>query len=62
MDEAIACYRKAIRLDTKLAPVHSNLGDALRKKGQVDEAIVCCKKAIELDPKSHRPTATWTLR
>ena len=51
LDEAIACYRKAIALDPKLAPVHSNLGNALREKGQVDEAIVCCKKAIEFDSK-----------
>ena len=51
MDEAIACFRKAIELDPKLAAAHNNLGDALADKGQLDEAIACCKKAIELDPK-----------
>ncbi len=63
MDEAIACYKKAIELDPKLAKAHYNLGDALSGKGQVDEAIACYKKAIELDPKSRRrPTTTWALR
>ena len=52
LDEAIACYRKAIELDPKYAKAHSNLGDALTAKGQVDEAIACFRKAIELDPKS----------
>ena len=51
MDEAIACYKKAIELDPKNAIAHTNLGNALHDKGQLDEAIACCKKAIELDPK-----------
>ena len=51
MDEAIACYRKAIELDPKYAEAHYNLGNALKHKGQLDEAIACYKKAIELDPK-----------
>ena len=51
LDEAIACYTKAIELDPKHAKAHNNLGNALQDKGQVDEAIACYKKAIELDPK-----------
>ncbi len=50
MDEAIACYEKAIELDPKLAAAHCNQGRALHFKGQFDEAIACYKKAIELDP------------
>ncbi len=49
--QAIACYHKAIALDPKLATAHSNLGNALARKGQVDEAIACYHKAIALDPK-----------
>jgi tetratricopeptide (TPR) repeat protein len=52
VDEAIACYHKAIALDPKHAGAHSNLGVALKAKGQMDEAIVCFGKAIVLDPKS----------
>ena len=51
MDEAIACYHKAIALDPKYAKAHYNLGYALQGKGQVDEAIACYQKAIALDPK-----------
>jgi len=52
MDEAIACLRKAIALDPKLANAHYNLGVALQAKGQVDEAIACYQKAIDLEPEN----------
>jgi tetratricopeptide (TPR) repeat protein len=51
VDEAIACYKKAIELNPKFAWAHNNLGNALLDKGQVDEAVACLKKAIELNPK-----------
>ena len=51
VDEAIACFRKAIELDPKFAFAHVNLGIALKDKGQMDEAIACYREAIELDPK-----------
>jgi serine/threonine protein kinase/Tfp pilus assembly protein PilF len=51
VEEAIACFRKAIELDPKDAKAHYNLGNALRGKGQVEEAIACYRKAIALDPK-----------
>ncbi len=49
--EAIASYKKAIDLDPKLAPAHTNLGSALSDMGQLNEAIACYKRAIELNPK-----------
>ena len=53
VDEAIACYRKAIELDPKYAAAHNNLGAMLcDKRPTTTEAIACFKKAIELDPKS----------
>lgn len=51
LDEAIACYRKAIELDPKYAIVHNNLGGTLQSQGKLDEAIACWRKAIEVDPK-----------
>ena len=62
MDEAIACYKKAIELDPKLAKAHYNLGACCRNKGELDEAIACFQKAIELDPKYATPTPTWAMR
>jgi tetratricopeptide (TPR) repeat protein len=51
VEEAIACYRKAIALNPRYANAHYNLGDALKAKGKVDEAIACFHKAITFDPK-----------
>jgi superkiller protein 3 len=50
-DEAIACFRKAIELDPKLANAYSNLGAVLAQQGKPDEAIACYRKATEVDPK-----------
>jgi Flp pilus assembly protein TadD len=50
-DGAVACFRTAIALDPKFADAHNNLGNALRRKGEVDAAIACYQKAVELDPK-----------
>ncbi len=54
VDEAIACYQKAIELDPKYAMAHTNLGFALTRKGQVDEAIACYQKAIDTRPEARR--------
>jgi hypothetical protein len=53
VDEAIACWRKAIKIDPKFpqaADAHYLLGVALSDKGRADEAIACYKMAIALDP------------
>ncbi len=51
LDDAMACYRRALELDPKLAAAHNNLGIALKHQGKLDEAIACYHKATELDPK-----------
>ena len=51
LEEAIACFRKAIEVDPNDASAHVLLGDALRAQKKLDEAIACFRKAIELDPK-----------
>jgi tetratricopeptide (TPR) repeat protein len=59
LDEAIACYHQAIRLEgdpdhrkAMVPAAYTNLGNALRKQGKLDEAIASYRKAIELDPKA----------
>src|SRR5262249_25983584 len=47
LDDAIACFRKAVELNPKN---HIHLGLALQDKGQVDDAIACYRKSIELRP------------
>jgi tetratricopeptide (TPR) repeat protein len=51
VEEAIACYKKAIEIDPKLAPAHYNLGNALLARGKAEEAIASFQKALEIDPK-----------
>jgi serine/threonine-protein kinase len=49
LDEAIAEYREAIRLEDRgFAGAHSDLGEALTEKGQLEEAIVEFKEALRL--------------
>jgi Tfp pilus assembly protein PilF len=50
-DRAIACFRKAIAAEPKDAKAHTNLGAALKAKGDVGGAITCYRRAIALDPK-----------
>jgi tetratricopeptide (TPR) repeat protein len=38
LDGAIAEFRKAIKLDPKIADIHANLATALQKKGLEEEA------------------------
>ena len=47
LDEAIACYRKAIELDPKNAAAHNNLGIALHRQGPV-------RRGHRLLPEGHR--------
>jgi Flp pilus assembly protein TadD len=59
LDEAIACYRQAIRLENNFALAHSNLGAALYRKGKLDEAIAAFREAIRL--KNDYPEAHYNL-
>jgi tetratricopeptide (TPR) repeat protein/serine/threonine protein kinase len=52
LDDAIACYHKAIELDSKNWMAYANLGGELGNQGKLDEAIACHRKAIALAPKS----------
>jgi tetratricopeptide (TPR) repeat protein len=52
LDEAIAAFREAIRLNPGYAPAHSALGDALSLRAKRDEAIGEYRTAIRLDPDS----------
>ncbi|GGA19371.1 tetratricopeptide repeat protein [Okeania sp. KiyG1] len=48
LNEAISCYRIAIKLNTNSVEAYQNLGEALKQQGNLDEATVCFRKAIEL--------------
>ncbi|MEQ8345793.1 MAG: tetratricopeptide repeat protein [Sneathiellaceae bacterium] len=50
VQEAVALYRQAVRLQPQDLPVLNNLGLALREAGQLDEAIEAFESALRLAP------------
>ena len=50
LDEAVACYRRALELKPDYAEAHNNLGNALQDQGKLDEAVACYRRALELKP------------
>jgi tetratricopeptide (TPR) repeat protein len=48
LDDAIAEYREAIRLNKDYAEPHNSLGNALRDKGRLDDAIAEYHEALRL--------------
>ena len=50
LDEAIAEFKKAIRINPEYADAHNNLGNTYLNKGMLDEAIAEFKKALEINP------------
>ena len=50
LDEAVACYRRALELKPDYAETHNNLGNALNDRGKLDEAVACYRRALELKP------------
>ncbi len=50
IEEAIACFQLAIKLNPSLAGAYQNLGDALVEKKELNEAIKFYQKARELQP------------
>jgi serine/threonine protein kinase/Flp pilus assembly protein TadD len=63
LDDAIACFRKAIEFNPQYAPAHRNLGISFRKQKKWREAVACYQKAIECDPNDHTSLneAAWIL-
>jgi tetratricopeptide (TPR) repeat protein len=61
---AIACYHKALDLDSKLALAHGALGQALLAQGAFQEARAATQKALQLLPPDHpfRPFITRQLQ
>jgi tetratricopeptide (TPR) repeat protein len=51
---AIAEYQKATALDPKFGLAHSNLGNALKARGDPAGAVLAYRKAVALDPRDAR--------
>jgi Flp pilus assembly protein TadD len=50
VDDAIAHFQYALKLQPDLADTHNNLGAALVRKGEVEAAVVHYQRALQLKP------------
>ena len=50
MDDAIACYRQALKINPRSADACANLGVAFFQRGQTKEAIDFWQQALEIKP------------
>lgn len=50
VDEAIACYRKALALQPDIAEANCNLGGILANQMKLEEAINLCRRALAVKP------------
>jgi tetratricopeptide (TPR) repeat protein len=49
--ERVRWLQAAVAVHPRHSAIHSNLGDALRNKGELDGAIAALQRAVELEPK-----------
>lgn len=52
LDEAIALYHQAIKINPNFAWTYHDLGDALVKRGNLDEAVACYSESLKVNPNS----------
>ena len=52
VDEAIADYNEALRINSALPEAHSDLASALLHQGQIDQAVAQLQAALKINPKS----------
>jgi Flp pilus assembly protein TadD len=50
LEDAVACYRRALEADPALAIAWNGLAMALAQQGDLDGAIEAGRKLVELDP------------
>jgi tetratricopeptide (TPR) repeat protein len=50
LDEAAACYRRALELRSDFAEAHNNLGSVLVGQRNLGEAAACYRQALQLKP------------
>ncbi|KAJ3216510.1 hypothetical protein HDU67_009377 [Dinochytrium kinnereticum] len=53
MDEAVLWYELGLHMDRNHVHLYTNLGSALKDRGQVTEGIACYERAITLQPDFH---------
>ncbi|OZH51386.1 hypothetical protein AFK68_31440 [Hydrocoleum sp. CS-953] len=54
LEEAIACYNQAIKLDKELSAAYNKLGNTVIQKGELDRAITVYRQGIKIRPNNPR--------
>jgi tetratricopeptide (TPR) repeat protein len=49
VDEAIACFQRALQINPGYGPAHASLGNMLLPRGRVDEAITHYQSALQIE-------------
>jgi tetratricopeptide (TPR) repeat protein len=50
LDEAEACFRRALFIRPDFAEAHNHLGDVQLELGRLDDAVVSCRRALSINP------------
>ncbi len=53
LEEAIACYHRALSFKPDYHEALNNMGTALAEQGKLDEAIACYRRALSFKPESY---------
>ncbi|MCA9012872.1 MAG: tetratricopeptide repeat protein [Planctomycetaceae bacterium] len=53
-EEELACYERALIIDSDDALLWNNKGSSLHELRRYDEAVACFVRAVELDPRTHQ--------
>ena len=61
VDDAIAAYEAALRLDESFANAHHNLGVAYRRKGHIDQSVRSIRRAQKAQRRQEAEEARGTL-
>jgi len=54
LDDAVACFCRALQVEPTYADAHVNLGSALQDRAQVAEAVASYRRALEIEPEDAR--------
>ncbi len=53
VDEALACYQEAIRLQPRFAAAHNSTAAVLLARNDLDSAVASLRRALTVEPKAH---------
>jgi tetratricopeptide (TPR) repeat protein len=59
--EALACYDRALAIDSRSEPAWVHRGNVLETLGRTEDALACCDHALQLNPRSEQALVTKAM-